>query len=274
MYQVEWGNRFGRSLLRTSCSDCFRIARAVLGPWGAGSETRVFGPWAILREGESWRVEHPPEMSPYLGQLVEKDRYPGCDEAVKAVEFQAVGMQILAPGGPLGFHGALLAKNSCGIALVGMKESGKSTLAAALREAGLSLYSDDGFQVEECVAYPMARRARLRKESRSLLPRFWEEREAEVQVQADGGLLYRPDPAPGNGVELKVVVLLQSEEQRLNQIKESDFVLSSVVHSHTYHSEGLPQALSRLSVFSNRVRAYRMGRGPLPEQVAAILEVL
>ncbi len=194
--------------------------------------------------------------------------------AVKAVEFQAVGASISLQGAPLGFHGALLERGGVGLALVGIKEAGKSTLSAALASSGWQLLTDDAFQLEETElrAFPVARRARLRAGSREHLPEsIWTELSTRKgsMVQEDGGVLYHPSFCP-DGVLLTHLVLLSSEPGKLRELEESELMLRSVVHSHTYHCEGLPSSLAKIASLSNRVRGFEMGRMPLQDQARVL----
>lgn len=214
-------------------------------------------------------------MQPFLEGLEFPPAYSSPEEAVKSVEFQAVAATIRLPGAPLGFHGALLQRGQVGLALVGMKEAGKSTLAAALTQAGWSLFSDDAFQLEEgeMKAYPVCRRARLRAETRELLSEtFWTELQGRRGSfsQPDGGLVYHSPSAAPNGVPLTHLVLLQPEPGGLKELEESEVMLRSVVHSHTYFAEGLPQSLAKLAPVSNRLRGFELGRQPLVDQVEVL----
>lgn len=213
-------------------------------------------------------------MHEFLLKLEVPSVFEQVEEAVKAVEFQAVAASIQAPRAPLGFHGALLRNGGTGLGLIGGKEAGKSTLAAALYQNGWELFSDDSFQLsEQNEAFAMCRRCRLRAGSRPLLGKeFWQElsHRAASFEQPDGGLAYYPAQIGGQGVALTHLVLLDKEPSELKALEESDLMLRCVVHCHTYHTEGLPQSLAKLGPLSNSLKGYELGRGPIEEQVRAL----
>ena len=256
----------------TDCRACHQNAQEVLGRWTDTSSKRKFGPWRILENQGSRLVESPSEVEPLLRKLEIPDRYAQPEEAVKAVEFQAVAATIRLPGGPTGFHGALLQKEKVGLALVGIKEAGKSTLAAALFQAGWQLHSDDAFQLEDDtnLAHPVCRRARLRAGSRELVSDdFWQNLASQPAsfLQPDGGLAFHSQDTSSQGVPLTHMILLKPEPGDLRELEPSDFLLQTVVHCHTYYAQGLPQTLARLAPMSNELKVYELGRNPLAKQV-------
>jgi hypothetical protein len=272
--RIEWGNAHSSFSLETDSESVADIARTVFEPWQVLGSPRHFGPWRVVQAGPFWRVESPADTQLLIEKFELPSEYSTPEEALKAVEFRAVGASILLPGAPLGFHGALLSKGSGAIGVIGGKEAGKSTLAAALWHAGFRLQCDDGFQLdEELKASPVTRRSRLRGSSRELFSQdVWQamcERSGSF-LESDGGVLFHPQLRQPENRPLKALILLRAEPGELELLEESAGVLECVVHTHTYHVDGLGKAIAGLADLSNKIKCFKLGRGSLPSRIAQI----
>jgi hypothetical protein len=204
--------------------------------------------------------------------------FPDLDRALKAVEFQALFTALKAPGGPLGFHGALLGKGGRAIGVIGNKEAGKSTLSTYLWREGYDLYSDDGFQLdlEDLSVVPTPRRSRVRAGCRSLLgENAWSAIAAlpETFGDDDGSLLFHPGNLSSSSLQLQALVLLRAESVSATRLTEAEAATALVVLNHLYYTEGLPASLAKTAELSNRVTCYQLGRGELESMAVTIGEI-
>lgn len=249
-------------------------ARLVLEPWLCQNQGSPLGSWTALKKDERWKLESPWQLAPLLELWNVPDELPSVDYVVKAVEFQATALAVLDAASPLGLHGALISRQGRAVAVVGEKESGKSTLAAALWQAGFELLSDDGFFFEPdgVAVRPVPRRARLRPGSRVLLCPSWLaelERRPSSFRDEDGSLLFRTDRLRQRQ-ELAAVVVLEAEPGELVAMNEGEGLLSLYRHTYRHQENGIRETLKHLAPLAGRVPIFRLGRGTLPSRIETI----
>lgn len=275
MSVLEWGNKYFRFRLSCDDAEAAKFSQRVLSRWVPGSQARDFGLWRLEGSGSGWQISSPEEVRPKLREAGVPSRLERLDEAIKSVEFQALFTALGAPGGPTGFHGALLGKGNRMIGLVGNKEAGKSTLSTYLWSTGYDLYSDDGFQIEleGLSVVPTPRRSRVRAGCREFLGEsVWNSiasRSGTYQGR-DGSLLFDPAPPAGKELILQAMVLLRAEPGGLESMTEAEAATDLVVLNHLYYSEGLPASLAQTARLSNLLRCFRLGRGSLESRAAMI----
>ena len=199
-------------------------------------------------------------------------------------------------------HGALLCKDGFGVVVVGPSESGKSTLSCALWQNGWSLLSDDFcFFQNENRAFPAPRRVSLRGGSRALIgEEIWARiQNAPSSFQTEAGWLFHPHEleaesaapdARAGGVLVQAFVFLgrrTSEAtsvflQRHNPALAAMAILpyctllprvEDGLNATISTAAGVLDwgaALPRIAPVAARVPVYDLGRGPLPEMIAAV----
>lgn len=276
---LEWGNRYSRFSLRTDSDEVRASAESILSLWPCSPSARFFGEWSITEDGDAWRVAGPPAAQELLRDFDLPPNYPTIAAVVKAVEFQTVYTALSSPGGPPGFHGALLGRNGNAIGLVGNKEAGKSTLSTYLWRQGYELYSDDGFQIDidSMTAIPAPRRSRVRPGCRSLIGEpTWESIASRPTTFADsdGSLLYYPGHRADTPLKLTAIVLLRDQAGELEELNEAEATMELVVLNHLYYSEGLAGSIASTSALSNSLKSYRLGRGTLASRAELIGRIL
>lgn len=249
-------------------------AALVLGAWSPWNQGPLLGRWVAHQQGDFWKLDSPCELADYLSLRGHPSVHTTVNDVVRAVEFQATALAVLDRGSPGGFHGALISKGSFTVGLVGAKEAGKSTLAAALWQAGWDLYSDDGFffKHEGRQVSPVPRRSRLRLASEALFSKeFLEDLRlrATSYVEDDGSLLYSATPwiVEGDGRSLSALVLLEAEPGPLQRVTEADAILAFYPHLYRHDMDSVPRTLRRLAPLVGRVPCYRLGRGALERQI-------
>ncbi len=271
--ELSWGTGFAHFVLQADAAVLERAA-LVLEPWTHWNQGPLLGRWMARQQGDLWELESPAELEDYPSLRGHSSVQATVDEVVRAVEFQATALAVLDQGSPAGFHGALMSRGPSNIGLVGAKEAGKSTLAAALWQAGWELYSDDGFFFENDgrQVSPVPRRSRLRPASGALLSKeFLEDLRSRATsfVENDGSLLYATTPwsVQGEGRSLSALVLLEAEPGPLQRVTEADAVLAFYPHLYRHDMDSVPRTLRRLAPLVGRVPCYRLGRGPLKQQL-------
>ncbi len=196
-------------------------------------------------------------------------------------------------------HGALLCKNDCAIVVVGPSEAGKSTLSCGLWQNGWSVLSDDfSFFQNENRAFPAPRRVSLRSGSRALVgEEIWTRiQNAPSSFQTEEGWLFHPHEISAtpralaaDGVLVQAFVFLNRMGgsatslalQHLNPALAAMALLpyGTLLPRGTHDELGELQtnemcdwgvALPRIAAVAGRVPVYDLGRGPLPEMVAAV----
>ena len=205
-------------------------------------------------------------------------------------------------------HSALLCRDNFGILVVGPSEAGKSTLSCALWQSGWSLCSDD-FVFIDCagLARPIPRRVSLRRTSRALLgeslwtricnspssspygeAQLFHPHEVEDHLDDESRERCRP-------VTIGAIVFLG---RRSSTAQSAQLCLQNSAHAALAllpYSTLLPRppqvhndetamstspasdrvldwgaALPKITPLASQVPTYDLGRGPLPEMVAAI----
>lgn len=185
-------------------------------------------------------------------------------------------------------HGALLARGSDGVLLVGPSQSGKSTTSCALWAAGWQLLADDVtlLHAASATATPLMRRVSLRHPSRDLLGEdFWKRMLAATTCDPTSeGYVFHPDELEGQSrariATLRAIVFLR----RLNApepgpaqvapVTQVQSLMSLAPYTNTVRHTSLGDTMQRLGPLVNAVPTYDMGRGPLPEMIAALETLL
>lgn len=276
--KISWGVGFGHFCLQATDTSLLTQARQVLEPWLGDAAGELLGRWEAVPARDGWKLLSPAVLRPLLDDWGVPQDSLSAQALIKAVEFQATAVAILHPGSPLGMHGALLDSRGQGIALVGEKQAGKSTLGATLWQAGFKLLSDDGFFLHEGSfgARPVPRRSRLRGDSQRHFPStFWSElaERSTSFTDNDGSLLFHP-MTDSKGTTLKAIVLLSAQAGPLERLCPSDALVDLVRHTYRFVVSGAPASMRQLSPLTQRVACYRMGRAALDEQLRRVKEIL
>lgn len=270
-YDMLWGDEAALFALRTDCPEVAREAEQVLGFWAPPSPAPEPFCWVIEREEQGYRLTPPSELITLHQDYQLQTLVVASPEiAVLNLEFQAVAAMVGRAQSPLHLHGALLAKNGEGVALIGAKEAGKSTLATSLWSRGYELLSDDGFYfVSDTRVRPVPRRVRLRAGAKALFPQPFRlsslPPHGQVFEQSDGCLVFLPQ-MECREVALRHLIVLTSDEGPLLSLDSASATLKTVVHTNSYRLHGLHRTLATLSERLSRFSCSILGRAPLDEQ--------
>jgi hypothetical protein len=254
---IRWGFAPHTFELRSANVEVMARASVVFRPWIAASAGAPTHSWAI-------------------GAVSDASR------AVRRVEFQAVQAIFEGPPDLLTAHGALVSRDGRGVLISGRRESGKSTLACALWQAGFSLLSDDTtiLDLDTMSARPAPRRVSLRDPSRALLgDALWTRIvDAPSADRTDEGYLFHPDEIAGErprAVRLHAVVFLErAAAARMSEVVRplpaAQAALAFVPCLNVARRLDMGAIISDLAPFMASVTAYDVRRARLPEMVAAI----
>lgn len=277
---VTWGAGSYRFELRSTSIEVLEEAARVLEPWLIRSPEQAESGivWSVEPRKGGWEMVSPADVVPLeeienFGRVVFED----LESAILTVEFQAVVALLSAPDAPLSLHGALLARRGGGVAVVGTKNAGKSTLSVSLWTRGWELLSDDGFFRCGDGVRGVPRRIRLRASALDYLRTAsgWTIEKAQLSgrtTQSNGSELFHP--LSQGKVSLRVLVLLDQEEGPLSPLETSEAMLSLVAYTNTYRLRGVNASLAELSSLLDGVRCYRLGRASLDCQYARLSELL
>jgi hypothetical protein len=187
------------------------------------------------------------------------------------------------PADKLTVHSALLARDGKGVVIVGPSFAGKSTLATGLWRAGWTLLADDlcFLNPDAISASPAPRRVSLRFGSR---PIVGEELWAEIQrtpsfLNTAKGLYFHPHEVSHQSRTASVaisailflarldVVIGPAELVRIHDAKAALALLP-----YAFNARSLPfiEGLSRVTPICERVPIFDLGRGNLPDMIAAV----
>lgn len=239
--------------------------------WACESLVEADFVWKMDREDGEYRLTPPANYRALDAEFeLPAGIYSDIDTALLNVEFQAVAVLVGRKEAPLHMHGALLANGSEGVALVGAKECGKSTLSTYLWTRGWHLLSDDGFLFEEgtTTVCPVPRRVRLRESAHQLLPGPYSGELPEhhqFQRRKDGTVLFQP-VFNDRSLPLKHLVLLTKEEGELEPLHSAGATLEFLIHTNSYRIRGISPTLATLTRLLEGVSCYKLGRGPLEGQ--------
>jgi len=252
-------------------------ATPVLSPPGRGTPSTSSGIQRSFRVrstgAQQWVIDS--------GEGGESIVVPGPGEALAALEFAAIG-QVIASRRVAGLHAALLGRDREGVLVVGRREVGKSTLACAMWQAGWSLLCDDYVMVDGARrAIPALRRVSLRAPSRALLgSRVWRHVLASPSCfSSSTGVLFHPHEVDGRmapvEVPLTAVVFLgrrghAAAPARLSAVPPAGALLALLPYCNLPRLSSVGSALEQLAPLADAVPAFDLGRGPLPEMVAAL----
>ena len=255
----------------------------------------VFGPWlndcalpggrcvrfVVESQGEStgrrWRVVRSGDAEATIAASI--------DLALAAVEYRAVA-EFADPDSPVvSLHAALLSRAGHGLLLVGRKEAGKSTLAAALMGAGWRLHSDDMALIEKGTrARGIPRRVSLRNPSRQLLGAETWERLLRLPgtLRTRTGMLFHPAEAwPANApvsVPVDAAILLARRGAAVGcgvlEPLDAGRALLALAPYCNRREAGIHRALEALQPMVDRIRAFDLGRGDLATMVRRVEEVM
>lgn len=270
--EFKWGDENTVFSLTTDCAQLHRRASEVLDRWALqGPVGGTTLSWSAMRENGGYKLNPPAESKNFPQEYQLQDcHYSEPEITLLNLEFQAVAALVGRPDSPLHMHGALLAKGGRGIALIGPKEAGKSTLATYLWMRGYELLSDDGFYyTNEELVRPVPRRARLRPGAKTILspdftPKDLPEHHHPYQ-QKDGCYVFMPATRTRE-VKLETVVVLTPEAGPLRPLDSAEATLKSVVHTNSFRIHGLNATLAKLSGMLPDYRCYTLGRATLPDQ--------
>jgi hypothetical protein len=266
--------------LQTSDSELLEKARAVLASWPASPQARMARHWTVdVRDG----VYHATTSAPGGD---EQPCYSGTRAAtLQFIEFDAVRELLECPEDILGLHGGLLAHPCAGgrgVSLIGPCFAGKSTLSCALWHSGWSFLSDDITMFNsDGTAFPSPRRASLRETSRALIgDELWAK--AQITPSCDpteSGVLFHPYETDGRErpahTELGAIVFLARRSVSLGPaqlalVNPAQAAIALLPFSNLLQRMSFPQALGRMAPIAERVPVYDIGRGPLPDMIAAV----
>ena len=181
-------------------------------------------------------------------------------------------------------HGAVVSKNGNGVIIIGAGESGKSTMACALWQAGWSLLGDDLTLVEigRRMAHPVPRRVSLRHTSRPLLSEALVTRilaAPSCDVAADS-CVFHPDEVDGHdrpaASAIDAIFFLGRKNRAvggselLQRIEPAQALLALLPYSSRPRRLDLGAALQLFKPLVESVPAYDLARGPLPDMVACV----
>jgi len=267
---VLWGcpnTTFG---LATNDREVESLALEAFGTWIADTRLEADFVWKMDYDNGSYRLTPPSNYQAVDSEFeLPAGVYPDIETALLNVEFQAVAVLVGRRESPLQMHGALLSKESRGLALVGAKECGKSTLSTYLWTRGWQLLSDDGLLFEdEMTVHPVPRRVRLREGAHQLLPGPYSgelPEHQQFQRRNDGTVLFQP-VLGDRRVALKHLVLLSKEEGDLEPIHSAGATLEFLIHTNSYRIHGINETLATLSRLLEGVSCYKLGRAPLEIQ--------
>jgi hypothetical protein len=204
-----------------------------------------------------------------------------------------------------GLHGALLSRQGRAVLVVGPKTSGKSTLSCALWKAGWSLHCDDFTLIDNHLRpHPTARRVSIREGSRELLgEEMWQRLQSVPSSQPSlEGWLFHPYEVDGTNqdgtnqdstnaepLQLTAVVFLARRnndvgEAELKLLDAARAALALMPHSTLANSPEDEHKANRvldwgtilplLTQLTSSVVSYDLGRGPLPQMIAQVEQVL
>lgn len=247
------------SVLRATIEPVETIARWVLAP-DAGS-------W-VLKEQSS------------IGDACHRGTI---EELLLRLEFLAISKAFDCWPNPPWLHAALVARGRFGVVVIGPKESGKSTLAAALWQAGWTLISDDGVVlVADGRVTGVPRRVSLRSGGAALLARSRIDRLKAMlswQPRSDG-CVFHPDEVTGTEhptpvVDPCAVVFLKrlgsaANAAMLSPLNGAAALTSGMTYSNVIQHAGVPEALQAFAPLFLRVPAYDLRRCRLSDMVAAV----
>lgn len=263
------------------CSDCPEVeahAGRMFSRWALPQKSiRPDYQWSVAKHGDGYSV-HPPENYRALDPEFElpQGHYSDIHTALLNIEFQAVAVLVGRLEAPLHMHGALLSRDGRGLALIGAKECGKSTLSTFLWTRGWELLSDDGFCFESrlCVR-PVPRRVRLRSEGHCLLSEFspesWPEHD-HLEHRPDGTILFQPIFGSAT-VPLSGLILLTAEEGELEPLDSARATLEFLIHTNSYRLHGINRTLATLSRLLEDVSCFKLGRASLQQQHERLLKL-
>lgn len=274
MTTLCWGLAGLRFELSTSLGAAVLEGESLFSCWEAAPPADSGGVcrWALAREGGKVAVSGGP-----CSALCRNET-----EALAAVEAGAVMAVLDHPAAPPALHAALVDTGSGGaVALLGRRESGKSTLALWLwlRE-GMRLLCDDWIVLDERPgrARPVPRRVSARSSSRAVLGEECWERIAQSpqQIPTEDGFLFRaasqtrqPEPLP-----LRAVFLLQRLNSRTapgvaDPVAPEDAVFAIAPYCSA-RNRGMGAAIRAAARLAGSVPVFDLGRDR-PEKMAAAL---
>lgn len=280
-----------RSSVRWGCGDLVfefessdesirAAAESLFRPWLL--PTHVTAPADSVADAK-WIVESSTSTEGWVCQHEDKtSSFESIGAALQAVEFGSINKTVESCRMP-SLHAALVAKNGKSLAIVGPCNSGKSTLAAALWQAGWTFLTDDVILLDcdQPLAFAGTRRVSIRATSRSLLgDDLWNAiQKSESCFPTAEGFLFHPhqvdNVTPPRSARLSGIVFLarngaKDENNGLSLIEPSEALLALLPYTNLLRFRDQLTALKQLQPLANQVPAFDLGRTELPSMIHAI----
>ncbi|MDX1740633.1 MAG: hypothetical protein R3178_05030 [Rhodothermales bacterium] len=203
------------------------------------------------------------------------------------VDLSLLGMALAGP--PLGIllhqrgllvlHASAVVVDDHVVAFIGHKGFGKSTTAAALHEAGFSLFTDDILAVDPATAQPMARPgfAQL-KLWPSAAEAVFEDRAPAAEAQGDK--ILRPIETAYAEATLPVgaVFVLDAGDLSVDSVTGREAILEVLRNSYASRFVGTdgtpPDHLVKCTAFATAVPVLRLRRSPGLEELTNIVDLV
>ncbi len=282
LHSLRWQELDHVFELQSESETVVNIASGVFSPNNPPESRRADCVWQVEEQhaGEarrSWKVSASSRDTSMIPLVV-----ANADTAVLHVEYDALAYLSARTKYP-GFHAALLSRGNDGVIIVGPSLAGKSTLATALWQRGWTLLSDDMTFIHPGgrAASAAPRRVSIRFGSRALIGEsLWGLIAATPScVTTQKGLFFHPHEVNGSPRvrETRVaaifflarlnVSLRPAETRAINPAKAA---VALIPYAPNVRRLPFPEAVREVSVLTTTVPAFDLGRGRLPDMVAAV----
>jgi hypothetical protein len=275
---VRWGAGPHAFELTSSIPEVIARAALVLRPWAsAPAPRRPIRTWELVTG----------DMTPEWWALrtdgaadVQVAAHPRA--VATRVEFLAVQSLFDGPPDVLTLHAALVARDRQGVLILGLPESGKSTLACGLWQNGFSLLGDDTAMVEPetAEARPAPRRVSVRLASRDLLgePLFTRIQAAPSTDAREEGWLFHPDEIGGTRpptVQLRTMFFLNRTNAApmsgiIRPLPAAHATVALLPYSNLIRRVDAGALIPRLAALAGAVPAFDLRRAALADMVEAV----
>ena len=272
---VRWGNGPIAFELNTSDPEIVTYARHVFRSWKPHADAAVHGRWTATRSEESFFVT--PRRAPEDGDELRPIR--NAQHAVTVVEYAAIWEVVDTRRDLLCFHSALLSRGGRGVAVIGASQSGKSTLATALWQAGWRLHGDDLTMIIDGMALAAPRRVSLRDESREHIGSdIWQRvPETPGYYKTKAGCLFQPmdlDGTQPEPVELVALFFLgrrgAATDGECQEIDPAYAAMAVLPYSNLSDPFRFPDALPLAAEVTSKVPAWDLARRPVGQMVSTV----
>lgn len=204
-------------------------------------------------------------------------------DVLRAIEADTVLSILNRPDLFLTIHGALVARGSQTVLIIGSPMSGKSSLACALGLSGWQLLCDDVTILSHTeglpTATPVPRRINLRVSSKDLFSTDqWDQLSSfpNFDTISEGVAFHPPHFHPaGEALPLSAVLFVQPEppdsgKPLLAPLHPAEALLAATAYTNIIKTAGMGDSLKRLSPILNAVPAFNLSRAELPRMISAI----